>query len=91
VDGPHVVDSIFLATAIMLSFTVEDGSLSPAWFTAKIAGLVLYILLGVLAMRSAPEVRRSVPAFTAAVLVFAWIATVARTKSPFGFLPYLFT
>jgi len=88
---PHVVDSILLATAIMLSFMVEEGSLSRAWFTAKIAGLVLYILLGMAAMRSAPAIARSVPAFAASVLVFAWIASVAKTKSPFGFLIYWFS
>lgn len=87
---PHVIDTLFLASAITLSIMAEDGSLSPAWYSAKIIGLVLYILLGMAAMRSAPAVRRSLPAFLAAVLVFAWIATVARTKSPLGFLQYFF-
>jgi len=88
---PHVVDTLFLATAVLLSILAEDGALSPAWFSAKIAGLVLYILLGMIAMHSAPSPKRSLPAFVAAVLLFAWIATVARTKSPLGFLTFLFS
>ena len=83
---PHLVDTVFLATAVMLSSMAGRDSLGAAWFSAKIIGLVLYILLGMMAMRSAPAVRRSLPAFIAAVLVFAWIVTVAITKSPLGYL-----
>ena len=86
---PHVVDSLFLATALALSFMQGENTLSPAWFSAKIGGLVLYILLGMTAMHAAPVARRSVPAFAAAVLMFAWIASVAVTKSPLGWLQYL--
>jgi len=86
--APHVVDTLFLATAITLSLMAEEGSLSPAWFSAKIIGLVMYILLGMVAMRSAPSIRQSLPAFIVAVAVFAWVATVARTKSPLGFAQY---
>jgi uncharacterized membrane protein SirB2 len=86
---PHVVDTFFLGTAVLLSTIAAGNSLSAAWFSAKITGLVLYILLGMAAMHSAPTVRRSVPAFIAAVLVFAWVVTVAVTKSPLGFLQHL--
>ncbi len=85
---PHVVDTLFLATALMLGYLVPAHTLSAAWFGAKITGLVLYILLGMVAMRSAPEIKRALPAFTAAVLVFGWIVTVAITKSPLGFLQH---
>jgi uncharacterized membrane protein SirB2 len=87
--APHVVDTLFLATAIALGIMADEGALSPAWFSAKIIGLVVYVLLGMVAMRAAPSLRRSLPAFIAAVGVFAWIATVARTKSPLGFVQYL--
>ena len=86
---PHVVDTLFLATAVMLGATAWGNGLSAVWFGAKITGLVLYILLGMAAMHSAPSVRRSVPAFMAAVLVFTWVVTVAVTKSPLGFLRHL--
>ena len=83
---PHVVDTFFLATAVMLGSMATGNSLSVAWFSAKIAGLVLYILLGMAAMHSAPAISRSLPFFIAAVLVFGWIVTVAVTKSPLGLL-----
>jgi uncharacterized membrane protein SirB2 len=83
---PHVVDTVFLATAVLLSSMAGPGSMGAAWFSAKIIGLVLYILLGMVAMRSAPAAKSSVPAFIAAVVVFGWIVTVAVTKSPLGWL-----
>lgn len=83
---PHLIDSLLLAAGIALSMTIAQYPLTHAWLTAKIAGLVAYILLGVIAMRSAPGSRRSVLAFLAAVAVFAWIASIARSKSAWGFL-----
>lgn len=83
---PHVVDTLLLGTALLMIFLVGQAPVSAGWLTAKIGGLLLYIALGILAMRSAPAARRSVPAFMAALFVFAWIVSVARTKSPLGFL-----
>jgi uncharacterized membrane protein SirB2 len=87
--APHLVDTLLLGTALALSFMPASDALGAAWFGAKVTGLVLYILLGMIAMRSAPRARRSIPAFVAALLVFAWIASVARTKVAAGFLQLL--
>ena len=83
---PHLVDTLLLGTAVLMVLDLGQAPVSAHWLTAKISGLLLYILFGMMAMRSAPEARRSVPAFTASVLVFAWILSVAWTKSPLGFL-----
>jgi uncharacterized membrane protein SirB2 len=83
---PHVVDTLLLGTALLMIFLLGYVPVSADWLAAKIGGLLLYIVLGILAMRSAPVARRSVPAFIAALAVFAWIVSVAWTKSPLGFL-----
>lgn len=83
---PHLVDTLFLGTALLMLVQLGQVPISHGWLTAKISGLVLYIVLGMIAMRTAPEVKRSLPAFVAAVLVFAWIVTVAISKTPLGFL-----
>jgi uncharacterized membrane protein SirB2 len=86
---PHLVDTLLLVTAVLMIVTLGHAPVSPAWLTAKIGGLLLYIVLGMVAMRSAPVARRSLPAFSAAVLTFAWIFSVAWTKSPQGFLLFV--
>ena len=83
---PHVVDTLLLVSAFAMIALADQVPVGMNWVSAKIAGLVLYILLGVIAMRSAPVKSRSVPAFVAAVLVFCWIVSVAVSKSPLGFL-----
>jgi len=82
---PHVVDTLFLATALLMIFQLGQVPVSIPWLSAKITGLVLYIVLGMLAMHTAPSLKRSLPAFVGAMLVFAWIVSVAITKSPLGF------
>lgn len=83
---PHIVDTLLLGTAVLMIVALGHAPVSPAWLTAKVGGLLLYIVFGMVAMHSAPVVRRSLPAFIAAVLTFAWILSVAWTKSPQGFL-----
>lgn len=87
--APHLVDTLLLAAGIWLSLKIAQYPLVHGWLTAKIGGLVAYILLGMIAMRSTPRSRRSVIAFVAAVVVFAWIASIARTKSAWGFFGWL--
>jgi uncharacterized membrane protein SirB2 len=84
---PHVVDTLLLGSALVMIALTGTVPVSTDWLSAKVGGLILYIVLGVIAMRSAPVKSRSVPAFIGAVLVFSWIVSVAVSKSPWGFLP----
>jgi uncharacterized membrane protein SirB2 len=82
---PHVIDTLFLASAIAMVFIAQQIPVGPGWLSAKLSGLVVYIILGMLAMLTAPVRSRSIPLFFAAVLVFAWIVSVAIFKNPLGF------
>ena len=86
---PHVVDTLFLGSAIAMTLMLGQIPVSDVWLTSKITGLVIYILLGMVAMRTAPVIKHSLPAFLAAVLIFAWVVSVARLKDPSGFLGQL--
>lgn len=83
---PHIIDSLFLATGVALIFTINQYPLSTTWLTAKITGILVYIVLGMFAMSGKISRPWRVTAFLAAVSSFAWILTVARLKSPWGFL-----
>jgi uncharacterized membrane protein SirB2 len=83
---PHLIDTLLLAAGIGLAVRIGQYPLTDGWLTAKIAGLLLYILLGMVAMRARPGSRASQLAFIAAVLVFTWIASIARSKSAWGFI-----
>jgi uncharacterized membrane protein SirB2 len=84
--APHIIDTLFLTTGVALTFTIDQYPLSTAWLTAKITGLFVYIMLGMFAMSGKVSGPWRVTAFLAAVSTYTWILTVARFKSPWGFL-----
>ena len=82
---PHIIDTLFLATGVALAFSIKQYPLSADWLTFKVAGLVVYIVLGWFAMSVRVSRPWRVTAFLAAVSTYAWILSVARFKSPWGF------
>lgn len=83
---PHVVDTVLLVSALMLMHFIRQYPFVHGWLTVKVVLLVVYIGLGILALKPGrrPAVRRA--AFVAAVAVFAFIYSVARAHHPLGFL-----
>lgn len=79
---PHVVDTLLLASAIALAITIQQSPLNDAWLTAKVIGLIIYIGLGMVAMRFGKTRRTKIIAWVAAECVFIYIVLVALTKSP---------
>jgi uncharacterized membrane protein SirB2 len=83
---PHVVDSVLLASALGLAWTLRINPASAPWLLAKLIALPVYIGLGAVALRAGrPLVVRGAAGF-AALFVLAWIVSVALTKSALGFL-----
>jgi uncharacterized membrane protein SirB2 len=78
---PHVVDTVLLASAIALVVMLKQYPLVEPWLTAKVAGLVLYIALGMVALRHGTTRRIRTGAWFAAQAVFLYIVAVALTRS----------
>lgn len=83
---PHVVDSLLLASAGALMVLGGIYPWSQAWLAAKVAGLVVYIFLGMVALGAGRSRGVRLAAWLGALGVFGYIASVAVTKSPAGFL-----
>ncbi|MDX9995020.1 MAG: SirB2 family protein [Rhodocyclaceae bacterium] len=83
---PHVNDAILLAAAIALTVLIGQYPFLDAWLTAKVFGLIAYIILGALALQAKRPPGLRVRAGLAAAAVFGWIVSVALTKDPLGFL-----
>ena len=79
---PHVVDTILLTSAIALAMIIQQNPLNDSWLTSKVIGLLLYIGLGMIAMRFGKTRRTRIIAWVAAQCVFIYIVMVALTKSP---------
>lgn len=79
---PHIVDTVLLTSAVFLAMTIQQNPLQNSWLTAKVAGLLLYIALGMVAIRFGKTRRTKIIAWVAAQCVFIYIVLVAVTKSP---------
>ena len=84
--APHVVDTLLLLSALVMAWTLRLTPGNAPWLTAKIAGLLLYIGLGLLALRPGRPLPLRIAAWAAALAVFGWIVSVAITKQPLGLL-----
>jgi uncharacterized membrane protein SirB2 len=79
---PHVVDSVLLASAIALAALTAQYPFLQSWLTAKVVALLVYIVLGSIALRRGPTRRARIVAWVMALAVFGYIVAVARVRSP---------
>lgn len=84
--APHVVDTVLLASALWLCWLLGQVPFVDGWLTAKVAGLLAYIVLGALALRWGRSRGVRVAAFVGAVAVAVYIVAVAMTHDPRGLL-----
>ena len=86
---PHIVDTLLLLSALVMAWMLRLSPGAAPWLVAKIAGLLLYIGLGVLALRPGRPLGVRIAAWLAALAVFGWIVSVALSKNPLGALRLL--
>jgi len=81
---PHVIDTILLSTALMLTTIVHQYPFVQGWLTMKVVLLVVYVVLGSIAIKRGRTKRIRVYAFAAALATIAFLVTVARAHHPLG-------
>ncbi len=82
---PPVIDTLLLASAIMLSVNIRQYPFVHAWLTTKVVALLFYIGLGMLALTYGKTKRIRIGSWVAAQLCFMYIVAVALTKDPLLF------
>ena len=79
---PHNIDILLLASALTMVYIMGVNPLTTFWIAEKIIGLLIYILLGMVALRWGKTKMTKRIAASAAVMVFAYIVYVAHYKTP---------
>ena len=82
----YAVDTTLLTAAMMLLTILPGAMFANGWLLAKIVLIVVYVVLGVLAMRRGRPQRTRAICYVAALLVFATIYGIARAHHPLGVL-----
>lgn len=85
---PHVNDTLLLASALAMVVMSAQYPFVAGWLTAKVFGLLAYIVLGVFALRGRTAIIRR-HAFFAALATFGWIVSVALIRHPAGIFSLL--
>lgn len=82
---PHLNDTVLLGSAVALAWIARLNPLDHSWLMAKLTGLVVYILLGSIALRRGRTQRVRAIAFCGALIAFGYIVAVALTRNPLPF------
>jgi uncharacterized membrane protein SirB2 len=80
---PHVIDTVLLISAIALAAMTAQYPFVQPWLTAKVLALLVYILLGSVAIRRGRTRRLRIVAWILALTVFGYMVAVARARVPF--------
>ena len=85
---PHVVDTTLLSSAIAMVAISEQYPFAQSWLTAKLIGLLGYILCGTMALRRGKNKASRGVFFALALLAYFYIVSVALSRNPLGFLSW---
>jgi uncharacterized membrane protein SirB2 len=80
------IDMVLLTAALMLASMLHQYPFVHAWLTVKVTLIVGYIVLGSFALKRAATQRARCCCYLAALLLYAFIASVARAHHPLGIL-----
>lgn len=84
---PHIIDTLLLILGVWLAVMMKYNPMGNSpWLAAKIIGLVLYIIVGTIAIKRGKTTRQRLIATLAAIVIFAYIYGAAVTKSPLSWL-----
>ncbi len=81
---PQVVDTVLLVSAIVLAIQLRFSPMQQPWLMAKIIGLLVYIGVGLVALRFGRSKRIRAVAWLLGMVIFSYIVSVAVSKSVLG-------
>lgn len=85
----YAIDTCLLTAALMLLTILPGAMFANGWLATKLVLLVVYIVLGVFALRRGRTRAARAGFFVAALAVFGFIVSVAVTANPYGALTWL--
>jgi uncharacterized membrane protein SirB2 len=82
----YVIDTVLLASAVLLTVILAQYPFTHGWLTAKVLALIAYIVLGSFALKRGRTYAQRAGFLAAALVTFAYLYSVARAHHPAGFL-----
>ena len=86
----YSIDTVLLTAALMLLTILPGAMFANGWLTVKLLLVVVYVVLGVFALRRGRTPRIRATCYVLALLAFLAIVGIARMHHPWGWLlPYV--
>jgi uncharacterized membrane protein SirB2 len=85
-DTPWLKYPSYCIDTLMLTTVIRQYPFTTGWLTSKVVLLVVYVLLGSIALKRGRTRSVRAVAFVAALLTVGFLFTVARAHHPLGFL-----
>ncbi len=86
---PQVVDTLLLVSAIVLAIQLRLSPMAQPWLMAKIIALVIYIGVGLVALKLGRSKKVRLYAWLLGLVLFGYIISVAVTKSAMGWFAFI--
>ncbi len=83
---PPVIDTLLLLSGVTLMVMSQQYPTTQSWLAVKLTALIVYIVLGVLALNRINNIKLQRIIYFAAILVVFWMVSIATTHQPYGFL-----
>lgn len=85
----YAIDTTLLTAALMLVSILPAAMFANHWLTLKLLLIVVYVVLGIFAMRRARTRKARAVCYVAALCVFGTVYSIARAHHPLGWLTLL--
>lgn len=79
---PHVIDGLLLLTGLTMAVGLAISPVAQPWLATKLAAIVVYIVIGSVALKRGRTYRQRVLALVFSLLTLAYIFTVALSHDP---------
>jgi len=86
--APHLIDTLLLASAVILAVQMHLSPFEQPWLMAKIIALLAYIGLGMVALRFGRTRRTRLFAWLLGLATMLYIIAVAMSKSVLGWFAF---
>ena len=80
----YTIDTSLLTAALMLLVVLQINPFTTAWLATKLILLVVYVVLGTLALKRAKGRGARLATYLAALAMFGFMYSVARAHHPLG-------
>jgi len=86
--APPVIDTVLLLTGIYMAVQIGQYPFIDAWLTVKLFAVLAYIIFGITAFRVRSRRLKAI-FWCLALVTFAYIILIARSKDPFPFAAFI--